>query len=85
MLSQRLVEYAKNTSLPPTGYDLVPIKWIVDLDEKCKADPTFVPMSESDKKTDKGLVRLAPFRERTSTAIRPKLLADNGGIHIWGG
>lgn len=78
MLLQRLVEYAKRTSLPPTGYDLVPIKWIVDLDQKCKAEPSFVPLSESDKKGDKGMVRLAPFRERTSTAIRPKLLADNG-------
>lgn len=78
MLLQRLVEYAHKTTLPPTGYDFVPIKWIIDLDAKCKADPSFVPMSETGKKNDKGMVRLAPFRERTSTAIRPKLLADNG-------
>lgn len=78
MLLQRLVEYAQSTTLPPTGYDLVPIHWVVELDSKRVASPSFIPTFESEKKKDKGKICLAPFRERTSTANRPKLLADNG-------
>lgn len=78
MLLQRLVEYAERRELPPTGYDKTPIRWIIDLDSNFTATPNFVGTFSTGKKNDRGEARLAPFRERTSTAIRPKLFADDG-------
>ncbi len=78
MLLQRLVEYSERRELPPTGYDKTPIRWIIDLDSKFAVTPNFVGTFSTGKKNDRGEVRLAPFRERTSTAIRPKLFADDG-------
>jgi CRISPR-associated protein Csd1 len=78
MLLQRLVEYSKRKELPPTGYDRTPIRWIVDIDSQQKADPKFVSTFSTGRANDRGADRLAPFRERTGTAIRPKLFADDG-------
>ncbi len=78
MLLQRLVEYSERRELPPTGYDKTPIRWIIDLDSKFPVTPNFIGTFSTGKKNDRGEVRLAPFRERTSTAVRPKLFADDG-------
>ncbi len=78
MLLQRLVEYSERSELPPTGYDKTAIRWIIDLDSKSITAPNFVGTFSTGKKNDRGEIRLAPFRERTSTAIRPKFFADDG-------
>ena len=77
MLLKKLTEYSERQTLPPTGYDNTPIRWIIDLNSKF-SPPSFVSTTGTSKKNDRGLIRLAPFRERTSTAIRSKLLADDG-------
>lgn len=79
MLLERLKEYAERAgeAIPPPGYEKTTIKWIIPLDGSGKAGP-LIPTTGRGGKYDRGKEYLAPHRLRTSTAIRPKLLADNG-------
>jgi CRISPR-associated protein Csd1 len=78
MLLERLKEYAERLgdAVPPPGYEKTAIKWIVPLDASGQAGP-LIPTMGREGKYDRGKEYLAPHRLRTSTAIRPKLLADN--------
>lgn len=80
MLLERLKEYAKRVGgdISPPGYDKTFIKWIVPLDEHGKLLGGLIPTVGRGGKYDRGREYMAPHRLRTSTAIRPKLLADNG-------
>jgi len=79
MLLERLREYAKRVGddIPPPGYDKTAIKWIVPLDEHGKLSGGLIPTVGRGGTNDKGKAYMAPHRLRTSTAIGPKLLADN--------
>ena len=79
MLLERLREYAERVGddIPPPGYDKTAIKWIVPLDEQGKLLGSLIPTVGRGERNDKGKAYMAPHRLRTSTAIRPKLLADN--------
>ena len=76
MLLQQLREYSERLDLPPTLYDSVPVRYIIDL------RPDGVPEGISDTAdatspaTRRGVRRLAPQVKRAS-AIKPLLLADN--------
>src|SRR5713101_4099648 len=78
MLMKRLKEYAERVGdeIPPSGYDKTAIKWIISLDAQDHPGE-FIPTVGRGGKNDRGKEYIAPHRGRTSTAIRPKLLADN--------
>ena len=78
MLLERLADYAgRLDELAPAMYIKTPIRWLIDL----KPSGTlvgFVRTEGTGRKNDRGKVFAAPHAMRTSTAVRPKLLADNG-------
>jgi CRISPR-associated protein Csd1 len=78
MFLRRLKDYAKRISgsLAPAGYDFIAIKWIIPLDIHGKLTGDPIPTAGKKRKNDPGKLYRAPHRLRTSTAIRPKLLAD---------
>lgn len=77
MLLRRLVEYSQRFVLPPAMYDRTRVRWFVDLDQEGGLIG-FVPLQGESKRSDQGKELLAPQVVRSSTAVRPKLLADNG-------
>ena len=82
MLLKRLVEYAERMRqavdyseerLAPTGYINTNVKWIIPLDQDGKFLGEPIPTQGKGKN---GKEYPTPHRLRTSTSIRPKLLAD---------
>jgi CRISPR-associated protein Csd1 len=77
MLLEKLSEYADRLDLPPTMYLKTPIRWLIDLDQEGNF-LGFVATEGKGGKNDRGKEFLAPHAQRSSTAVRPKLLVDNG-------
>jgi CRISPR-associated protein Csd1 len=77
MLLEKLCEYAERLDLPPTMYVKTAIRWLIDLDVQGNFYG-FVATEGGGGKKDRGRQFLAPHILRTSSAIRAKLLADNG-------
>jgi CRISPR-associated protein Csd1 len=77
MLLEKLCEYAERLDLPPTMYVKTAIRWLIDLDLQGNCYG-FVPTEGRGGKRDRGKAMLAPHALRTSSAIRAKVLADNG-------
>src|SRR2546427_117885 len=77
MLLEKLCEYAERLDLPPTMYVKTAIRWLIDLDLQGNCYG-FVPTEGRGGKRDRGKAMLAPHVLRTSSAIRAKVLADNG-------
>lgn len=82
MLLEKLRRYADRPDLhlPPPMYQKTPIRWLIDLDQSGHlVGNGFVMTSGGGKgKNDRGKEYEAPFIDRTSTAVREKLLADTG-------
>jgi len=78
MLLQRLVEYAHRSSdlVAPSGYMKSPVTWIVPLGPMGELQGSPVRAVGRGGKSDRRLLRFVPHRLRTSSSIRPKLLAD---------
>jgi CRISPR-associated protein Csd1 len=76
VLLKRLTEYADRLSLPPPMYDRTQVRWIIDLDRDGNL-LGFVPLEGTGRKGDRGKEMVVPYVMRSS-AIKPKLLADNG-------
>lgn len=68
-------QFEVQTGSVPSGYQRQPIKGFVDLDNEGRF-LRFQPTAGTEPKNDKGRVFVAPHVMRSS-AIRPKLLADN--------
>jgi len=77
MLLEKLCEYAERLDLPPTMYIKTAIRWLIDLDVQGNFYG-FVATEGGGGKKDRGRQFLAPHILRTSSAVRAKLLADNG-------
>ncbi|HLW00257.1 MAG TPA: type I-C CRISPR-associated protein Cas8c/Csd1 [Ktedonobacterales bacterium] len=73
MLLQRLSEYADQLDLPPAMYQSVAIRYVIMLD---RAGRYLNIVDRASQKQKSGVERLAPDCKRSS-AIKPKLLADN--------
>ncbi len=76
MLLERLREYSNRLDLPPTMYDKMRIKWLIDLDVKGEF-LRFVPTVGTGKKNDPGKEYMAPHIGKTSE-VKARLLAENG-------
>ncbi len=76
MLLEKLVEYSQRLDLAPTMYQKMRIRWLIDLDSDGRVKG-FVSQEGEGRRGRRGIERLAPHAQRTS-AIRAKLLADNG-------
>jgi CRISPR-associated protein Csd1 len=77
VLLQKLSEYAERLDLPPPMYIKTPIRWLLDLDREGNL-MGFVATEGGRGKRDRGKEFDAPNILRSSTSIRPKLLADHG-------
>lgn len=78
MLLKALAEYSKaSEELAPPMYENVAIKWIVELDLRGKLKGIVQTSDGSGSKNDRGRRFPAPHIMKTS-AVRAKLLADNG-------
>jgi CRISPR-associated protein Csd1 len=76
MLLQRLADYAANQDDQlPKLHQLMPIRWLIDLDERGSFQG-FSQTSGSTKKNDRGKLFVAPAVART-VGIKANLLADN--------
>ena len=76
MLLQRLADYAANQEVQlPKLHQMMPIRWLIDLDEK-GGFQGFAMTSGSNKKNDRGKLFVAPSVAKTS-GIKANLLADN--------
>ena len=82
MLLRKLVDYAERVkdrrddglnAIPPVGYTKTPVKWIIPLDGEGVFSGSLIP---TEGKGKKGKEYACPHRLRTSTAVRPRLLAD---------
>ncbi|MCC6314061.1 MAG: type I-C CRISPR-associated protein Cas8c/Csd1 [Thermomicrobiales bacterium] len=84
MLLQRLVEYAeRELELPPAGYQVQPIRYLIDLDGEGGAiGPVIDTADPANKATKFGVRRLAPHVKRAN-GIKPKLLTDTG-VYVFG-
>src|SRR5262249_35144057 len=76
MLLQRLRDYSQRLDLPPPMYLNTPIRWLIDLDNQGRL-VNFIATPGSEKRGDRGMLRLAPHIGRT-VGVQAKLLADNG-------
>jgi CRISPR-associated protein Csd1 len=77
VLLQKLSEYAERLDLPPAMYIKTPIRWLIDLDWEGNLR-AFVTTEGRGGRRDRGKEFDAPNILRSSTSIRPKLLADHG-------
>lgn len=76
MLLQRLREYSRRLELSPAMYQKSRIRWLIDLDGDGNL-LGFVPTAEGrEGQKDRGKEYMAPHVLRSSTVVRPKLLAD---------
>jgi CRISPR-associated protein Csd1 len=82
VLLRQLVDYAERmkdrrddrlNAIPPVGYTNTPVKWIIPLDREGVFLGSLIP---AEGKGKKGKEYACPHRPRTSTAVRPRLLAD---------
>jgi CRISPR-associated protein Csd1 len=76
MLLERLREYSNSLDLPPTMYDKMRIKWLIDLDLKGQF-LGFIQTEGTEKKNDRGKEYMAPHIRKTS-GVKARLLAENG-------
>src|SRR2546430_12041896 len=76
MLLERLREYSHNLDLPPTMYDKMRIKWLIDLDLEGQL-LGFIQTEGAGKKNDRGKEYMAPHIRKTSE-VKARLLAENG-------
>jgi CRISPR-associated protein Csd1 len=76
MLLERLREYSERLDLPPTMYDKMRIKWLIDLDLEGRF-LGFVQTEGTGKKNDRGKEYMAPHVGKTS-GVKARLLAENG-------
>lgn len=76
MLLQRLVEFADQLDLPPTLYNEVPVRYIIELDQAGDYRGLVDTADPSNKRTKRGTSRLVPQVQR-AVGIKPLLLADN--------
>ena len=77
MILTRLKEYAdERMDLPPEMYQAAPVRWIINLGSDGTLDG-FVPTGGDERANRRGVLMLVPHIVRSS-AVRPKLLADNG-------
>jgi CRISPR-associated protein Csd1 len=76
MLLEKLCEYSHRIESTPAMYIETPIRWLIDLDATGKLIG-FVRTEGTGVRKDRGKVFLAPHIGRSS-AVRAKLLADNG-------
>ena len=76
MLLESLVEQSYKIDLPPSMYDNIRLRWLIDLDPDGQC-LQFIPLEGEGKRADRGKMLLAPSLKRTVT-IKPKLLCDNG-------
>lgn len=74
MLLERLVEYANRLTLPPPMYQLTPVRYVIQLDER--GTLRNLVSRSSGAKNDRGVPMLVPSCIRTS-ATKPILLADH--------
>ncbi len=78
MLLQELCAYAdRELDLPPPGYQLQAVRYIIDLDEQgTPHGPIIDTADRGSRQTEKGVQRTAPHLKR-AMGIRPKLLVDH--------
>ena len=83
MIIQRLCEAAARFDFPPFGYQVGPVKWIVDLDARGRlVGPGFVETSsDGDKGRDRGKPMAFPFVHRSS-GVASQLLADKASYAL---
>lgn len=78
MLLQKLTEYADRESDIedlPLLYELIPVKWLIQLDSKGKYQGIICTTGDPEKKSDRGKRYPVPTVVRSS-GVKPKLLAD---------
>ncbi len=74
MFLEKLSEYADQMSLPPPMYQLIPVRYVIHLDDR----GNFKGIDElTDGKNKANISLKAPHCKRSS-GIKPKLLVDNG-------
>jgi CRISPR-associated protein Csd1 len=80
MLLQRLTEYAGRCreKIAPSGYITMPVTWIIPLGPQGELQGNLIRATGGGRRQDRGLEHFVPHRLRTSSAVRPKLLADTG-------
>ena len=75
MLLRRLTEYSSRLDLPPTLYNEIPVRYIIELDSSGRYLGLTDTADPSSPRTRRGQPRLAPDIQRSS-GIRPLLLCD---------
>jgi CRISPR-associated protein Csd1 len=79
MLLTKLYDYATNQMpFSPSMYDEKDVHWIIELKSDGRLNGTFTSLIEKVKGKKFGKSYVLPHLGRSSTAIRPRLLADNG-------
>lgn len=74
MFLEKLSEYADQMSLPPSMYQVTPVRYVIHLD----ADGNFKGIDEFTDGKNKASIPLEAPHCKRSSGIKPKLLVDNG-------